>query len=37
MDNNEQLLNNPISYDKAKSVSTFLDFLKEGKAKYIKK
>ena len=37
MDNNEQLLNNPISYDKAKSVSTFLEFLKEGKAKYIKK
>ncbi len=37
MDNNEQLLNNPISYHKAKSVSTFLEFLKEGKAKYIKK
>jgi thiol:disulfide interchange protein DsbD len=37
MDNNEHLLNHPISYDKAKSVSTFLDFLKEGKAKYIKK
>jgi thiol:disulfide interchange protein len=37
MDNNEQLLNNPISYDKAKSVSTFLEFLKEGKAKYFKK
>ncbi|MFZ9846715.1 MAG: cytochrome c biogenesis protein CcdA [Flavobacteriales bacterium] len=37
MDNNEQLLNNPISYDKAKSVSTFLEFLTEGKAKYFKK
>ncbi len=37
MDNNEQLLNNPISYHKAKSVSTFLEFLKEGKAKYITK
>ncbi len=37
MDNNEQLLNNPISYDKAKSVGFFLDFLKEGKEKYFAK
>ena len=36
MDNNEQILNNPISYDKANSVSNYLKFLKEGKANYHK-
>ncbi|MFM7023527.1 MAG: cytochrome c biogenesis protein CcdA [Flavobacteriales bacterium] len=34
MNNNEQLLNDPIDYQTAKSPSEFLKFLTEGKAKY---
>ena len=34
MNNEEQLLNNPIAYETAKSPEAFLKFLKEGKVKY---
>jgi len=34
MNNEEQVLNDPIDYDKAKSVEHFVKFLKEGKVKY---
>ncbi|MCX6182719.1 MAG: protein-disulfide reductase DsbD family protein [Bacteroidetes bacterium] len=34
MNNEEQLLNNPIDYNTAKSPEEFLKFLKEGKVKY---
>ena len=36
MNNDEQLLNTPIAYKEANSVSNYLNFLKEGKEKYKK-